>query len=220
MTILRAVLASVVGAAALSTTALLHWPGWSLAPVVVVLAAAPAYAVGVPKSTSRAGRVDAAMVGLAAALAVVTAVTAVVGVDDTDRDDVAASLTATATETVRALFTFGPADYTAPAAQRRSEALTPRLTGRLLADYRSQGPDVVLPAAVESGAALQTTIEAIGVGDSGRGSVRLLVFATEKITVASADPPISMVSVVRWAVMRRVGSTWRLSDIYPAGISG
>ncbi|MBJ7290788.1 hypothetical protein [Williamsia sp.] len=219
MTILRCILAVVAAAAAITVTALLDWPGWSIAPLVVVLALSLIQLVTVRRAPRRPGR-DAGMLAVAAALTVATAVTAVVGVDDNDRDDVDPTITATATATFRTLFTFGPSEYTAQAAQRRSEMLAPRLTGRLLADYRSQGPNVVLPSAVESGATVETTVQAVGVGEAQPDAVRLLVFATEKITVESATPPTSTVPIVRWAVMRRVGSTWRLADIYPAGIGG
>ncbi|GAA1461055.1 hypothetical protein [Williamsia maris] len=220
MTPLRCLLAIVSAAAAISVAALLHWPGWSIAPLVVVLVLSLLYSVTAHRSPRRPGRADVGMLAVAAALTVATTVTAVVGVGDDDHHDVDPAVTAAATATFRTLFTFAPADFTAQAAQRRSEMLAPRLTGRLLADYRSQGPNVVLPSAVESRATLETTVQAVGVGEVVPDAVRLLVFAIEKITVDSATPPTSMVPIVRWAVMRRVGSTWRLADIYPAGIGG
>lgn len=220
MTLLRCLLAVVTAGAAVTVVALLDWPGWSIAPLVVVVALSLICLVTARGAPREPGRADAGMLALAAALTVATTVTAVVGVGDDDRVDVDPAVTAAATATVTTLFGFGPSDFTASAAQRRSEMLAPRLTGRLLADYRSQGPNVVLPSAVESGASLETTVQAVGVGDVAPDTVRLLVFATEKITVPSASPPTSMVPIVRWAVMRRVGSTWRLADIYPAGIGG
>ncbi len=220
MTVLRWVVAVVAGAAATTATVMLDWPGWTYAPLGVVLAVSLTYLIAAPRRDLRPGRVDLAMVGLACVLTVATALTAVIGVGDPDRDAADPSVATTASETVRELFTFGPSDYTAQAAARRQESLGPKLTGRLLADHRSQGPNVVLPAAVESGAAVSTTVQAIGVGDTSSDVVRLLVFATEQITVPTAVPPSSTVPIVRWAVMRRVENTWRLADIYPAGIGG
>ena len=220
MTVLRCLLAVVVATAAVTVTALLDWPGWSIAPLVVVLALSLIRLGTVGGAPRRPGRADVWMLAAAAVLTVATAATAVIGVDDNHRDDVDPTVTAAATATFRTLFTFGPSDFTAQAAQRRAELLTPRLTGRLLADYRSQGPNVVLPSAVESGATVQTAVQAVGVGEAEPDAVRLLVFATEKITVDSANPPTSTVPIVRWAVMRRVGNSWRLADVYPAGIGG
>ncbi|KQR96102.1 hypothetical protein ASG12_17935 [Williamsia sp. Leaf354] len=139
--------------------------------------------------------------------------------DDTGPDP---TLLDTTRSTMTALFDFTPADFAADPATRRAARITPLLTGRLLADYRSQGPNVALASAVETGAASSIAVTGVGVAPTTTGgeTVRLLVFATQTIDIPTAAPSRATVPIARWVVMRRVGDGWRMADLYPVGVEG
>ena len=125
--------------------------------------------------------------------------------------------------TMIALFAFTPADFAADPAARRAAQITPLLTGRLLTDYRSQGPNVALASAVETSASSSLAVTGVGVAPGSgtdRESRRLLVFATQTIDLPTATPSRATVPIARWVVMRRVDDRWRMADLYPVGVDG
>ncbi|MGU3293483.1 hypothetical protein [Williamsia sp. M5A3_1d] len=129
----------------------------------------------------------------------------------------------TTRSTMTALFDFTPADFAADPAARRAGRIVPMLTGRLRDDYRSQGPNVALASAVETGASSSLTVTGVGVAPTAGGGGpdrRLLVFATQTIDIPTATPARATVPIARWVVMRRVDDSWRMADLYPVGVDG
>jgi Mce-associated membrane protein len=129
-----------------------------------------------------------------------------------DREAQRREVQAATSDAVSALMTFGPQTL---ADQQRMVA--PRLTGRLLLDFRGQGPAVVLPAAVELGAQMSAQVVATAVNRMDSGSARVLVFVDQDIIVPAADPAQQVVAVSRWADMRKVDGNWRLAGLQPVG---
>ncbi|WP_020109647.1 hypothetical protein [Nocardia sp. 348MFTsu5.1] len=115
-------------------------------------------------------------------------------------------------DAVTALMTFRPDTLTAA-----QETVGDRLTGRLLLEFRSQGPGVVLPTAVESGAQMTAQVLATGVADMDDNSARVLVFVNQDITLPAAQPQQQVVAVTRWADMRKVDGNWLLAGLQPVG---
>jgi Mce-associated membrane protein len=128
--------------------------------------------------------------------------------DDRERQQVQV---ATA-DAVTALMTFRPDTLTAA-----QQTVGDRLTGRLLLEFRSQGPGVVLPTAVESGAQMTAQVLATGVADMDDSSARVLVFVNQDITLPTAQPQQQVVAVTRWADMRKVDGNWLLAGLQPVG---
>jgi Mce-associated membrane protein len=115
-------------------------------------------------------------------------------------------------DAVTALMTFGPQTLI-----DQQRTVGPRLTGRLLLEFRSQGPGVVLPTAVESGAQMSSEVVATAVNRMTADSARVLVFANQNITLPTADPAQEVVAVTRWADMRKVDGNWLLAGLQPVG---
>ena len=115
-------------------------------------------------------------------------------------------------DAVTALMTFRPDTLTAA-----QETVGDRLTGRLLLEFRSQGPGVVLPTAVESGAQMTAQVLATGVADMDDNSARVLVFVNQDITLPAAQPQQRVVAVTRWADMRKVDGNWLLAGLQLVG---
>lgn len=115
-------------------------------------------------------------------------------------------------DAVTALMTFRP--DTLAAAQ---ETVGARLTGRLLLEFRSQGPGVVLPTAVESRAQMTAQVLATGVADIDDDGARVLVFVDQDVTLPTTRPQRRVVPVTRWADMRKVNGDWLLAGLQPVG---
>ena len=155
--------------------------------------------------------------GLLAVALVVLSVIAIVGFVGPGRsgggdEDERRQVQSATADAVTALMTFQP--DTLAAAQ---ESVGARLTGRLLLEFRSQGPDVVLPTAVQSGAQMSAQVLATGVEDINDDSARVLVFVNQDISLPTAQPPQQVVAVTRWADMRKVNGNWRLAGLQPVG---
>jgi Mce-associated membrane protein len=154
-----------------------------------------------------------ALIAVIAAL-VAVAVLGFLGPDPQGRGDEAQrrQIQLATSDAVSALMTFAPQTLTDQ--QRR---VGPRLTGRLLLEFRSQGPGVVLPTAVQSGAQMSADVVATAVNRMSSDSARVLVFANQNITLPAADPPQQVVAVTRWADMRKVDGNWLLAGLQPVG---
>lgn len=119
---------------------------------------------------------------------------------------------AATSDAVSALMTFTPQTLA-----DQQQMVGPRLTGRLLLDFRSRGPAVVLPAAVDLGAQMSAQVMATAVNRMDSDSARVLVFVNQDITVPTADPAQQVVAVSRWADMRKVDGNWLLAGLQPVG---
>ncbi|MFW0788873.1 hypothetical protein [Gordonia sp. CPCC 205333] len=115
-----------------------------------------------------------------------------------------------AADAVVALMTFAPNDPpTRP-------AVLAQLTGRLAAEYRTQGPDLILPNAVDSRTSMSAKIVGAAVNSYSADAARVLVFVDQQVEVPGltrADDGSGKVAVSRWAVMHRDGGVWLLSDL-------
>ncbi|MGJ0117739.1 hypothetical protein ACQ7HM_00905 [Williamsia sp. MIQD14] len=224
------VLRAVIGVAAIAgigaALVVLGAPTWAWPPAVAVALAVAAQLGTVVVHRRPVDRRDAVVVAVALVAVTTTLVGASLrpGQDDAGPDP---TLLDTTRSTMTALFDFVPADFAAAPAARRAAEITPLLTGRLLADYRSQGPNVALASAVETGASSSLAITGVGVAptapdpdDTDGQSMRLLVFATQMIEIPTAAPSRATVPIARWVVMRRVDDRWRMADLYPVGIDG
>ncbi|MGV9712932.1 hypothetical protein ACWDTI_19975 [Gordonia sp. NPDC003424] len=152
-------------------------------------------------------------------VAVLVTVVAVLGIrraqpipDDAERRAV---LTATS-DAVTALMTFSPGD---DAAART--AVAAHLTGPLLLRYRTEGPDVVLPAAVETGASMTVQMQGVGVHAFGGDRAEVLVFADQNISIpgvaGTGSGGANRTPIARWARMRNVDGNWRLAALGAVG---
>ena len=140
-----------------------------------------------------------------ATLAFVAAARSSTGMDEGRRD----ALQTATRDAVERLMTFGP-DQSAP--DRTDDS--GRLTGRLAAEYRSRGPDVVLPGARQSNVTMSAKVVGVGVRtDDDAGETRMLVFVDQ--TVAVPGSVTQRGSTAKWAFMRNVEGTWRLADLTP-----
>lgn len=153
---------------------------------------------------------------LVVAVAVLSAIAIVgfVGPDQSGRGDEGErrQVQLATADAVTALMTFRPDTLTAA-----QETVGDRLTGRLLLQFRSQGPGVVLPTAVESGAQMTAQVLATGIEDIDDNSARVLVFVNQDISLPAAQPQQQVVAVTRWADMRKVNGNWRLAGLQPVG---
>ncbi|MGZ8176795.1 hypothetical protein ACXVUM_02600 [Williamsia sp. SKLECPSW1] len=217
MTSVRAVCAAATVGGLTVVGWVLGWPGWSVPPIAAASLLVVAVA-GWPAGR-RSPRRDAALAGVAVAVLVAAlATTLAVPRAEPPPDTMPLRQRAATAVTDYLTVTTGAADPGAVATRLR--ALTPMLTDRALDDLRSQGPDSALPGAVATGATQQITVQSVGLSRRDRDSARLLVYATARVTIPSAAPPVSVAPITRWAVMRRVDDTWRLADLYPVGPGG
>ena len=127
-------------------------------------------------------------------------------------------LQAATRDAVQELMTFSPATE-----QRDRERVAVHLTGRLAAEYGSQGPDVVFVGARRLNVTMTAKVVGVGVRTAGHdgddvGWTRMLVFGDQTITVpGNADTTDQRASIARWAFMRNVDGNWRLADLTPVG---
>ncbi|MDL9944846.1 hypothetical protein QSJ19_04455 [Gordonia sp. ABSL11-1] len=180
-----------------------------------------------PRSPARLTTRGRRRVTIAVGVIVVALVVSMIGIvavfrsrsvpDDGQR---AAVLSAT-TSAVTALMTFGP-----DLDRAGRDEVQARLTGPLLADYRSRGPDVVLPGAVAAGATMSVRVVGAAVNAYADDQSQVLVFADQAIrlpgavaTAGAGDPDGNgeRAPTARWATMRNVEGNWRLADLQPVG---
>ncbi len=180
-----------------------------------------------PRSPARLTARGRRRVTIAAGVVVVALVVSLIGIvgvirsrpvqDDGQR---AAVLSAT-TSAVTALMTFGP-----DLDRAGRDEVQAHLTGPLLADYRSRGPDVVLPGAVDAGATMSVRVVGAAVNAYADDQSQVLVFADQEIRLPGAVPTAAAGDVdgngeraptARWATMRNVEGNWRLADLQPVG---
>lgn len=128
--------------------------------------------------------------------------------DEADRQQVQLATT----DAVTSLMTFDPESLTA-----QQQSVGAKLTGRLLLEFRSQGPGVVLPTAVESKAQMTADVVATAVNRVSADDARVLVFVNQNITLPAAQPPQQVVAVTRWADMRKVDGNWLLAGLQQVG---
>lgn len=128
--------------------------------------------------------------------------------DDSQRQQVQLATT----DAVTSLMTFDPASLTT-----QQQSVGAKLTGRLLLEFRSQGPGVVLPTAVESKAQMTADVVATAVNRMSDDGARVLVFVNQTITLPAAQPPQQVVAVTRWADMRKVNGNWLLAGLQQVG---
>ena len=174
--------------------------------------ARPVTPVAPPRTLTPGGRrwLLACAVIVVAALAVATlafvaAARSTTGMSEGHRD----ALQTTTRDAVERLMTVSPA----ASAQHRTD-VADRLTGRLAAEYRSRGPDVVLPGARQSNVTMSAKVVGVGVRtDDDAGETRMLVFVDQ--TVAVPGSVTQRGSTAKWAFMRNVEGTWRLADLTP-----
>ncbi|MYR08712.1 hypothetical protein GTV32_21425 [Gordonia sp. SID5947] len=148
--------------------------------------------------------------GVAVAIALIATVVAITGFvaaersrpvpDEAQRDTVQAATS----EAVTALMTFGPGS-TPP----DRDGVAAHLTGSLLLQYRSEGPDVVLPGAVTAGASMSVRVVGVGVNAYAADQAQMIVFTDQTVTLPGLARPDSTegehTSTARWATMRNVG---------------
>ncbi|WP_207840371.1 hypothetical protein [Williamsia soli] len=115
-------------------------------------------------------------------------------------------------DAVGSLMTFGPDSLTA---QQRTVGT--KLTGRLLLEFRSQGPAVVLPTAVESKVVMTGRVLATAVNRMSKDAARVLVFVNQSIVLPAARAEPEVVAVTRWADMRKVDGNWLLAGLQQVG---
>ncbi|PYE13089.1 Mce-associated membrane protein [Williamsia limnetica] len=116
------------------------------------------------------------------------------------------------TDAVSSLMTFGPDSLIS---QQRT--VGPKLTGRLLLEFRSQGPGVVLPTAVESKVVMTGRVLATAVNRMADDTARVLVFVNQSIVLPAAGAEPEVVAVTRWADMRKVNGNWLLAGLQQVG---
>lgn len=145
---------------------------------------------------------------------IVIAVVGFVGPSQTDRADESQrqQVQLATADAVTSLMTFDPGSLTA-----QQESVGTKLTGRLLLEFRSQGPAVVLPTAVESKAQMTADVVATAVNRMDTDGARVLVFVNQSITLPAAQPPQQVVAVTRWADMRKVNGNWLLAGLQQVG---
>ncbi|MFW0783961.1 hypothetical protein AAFP35_05520 [Gordonia sp. CPCC 206044] len=159
---------------------------------------------------------------VATVLAVVAAVVAILGVVGAQRarpvpDDAQRSAVQAATaRAVTALMTFGPDTDVAA-----RDEVAGHLTGPLDVEYRSQGPDLVLPGAVEAGASMTVRVVGVGVNAYSDEQSQVMVFADQVVRIpgisAGGTGNDETAPIARWATMRNVGGNWRLADLETVG---
>lgn len=152
------------------------------------------------------------------AVALIVTLVAVVGIrrarlvpDDAQRQAV---LTATR-DAVTAIMTFAPTDSAVT-----RDAAAAHLTGTLLLRYRTEGPDVVLPTATETGASMKVGVQGVGVHTYATDRAEVLVFADQTISIpgpSGAATGDGRTPVARWAIMRNVEGNWRLAALGAVG---
>lgn len=130
------------------------------------------------------------------------------GPDDAARTAVAQA----AADAVTAVMTFTPtSDPT------RADVLA-RLTGRFGVEYRTQGPDTILPNAIDARASMSATVIGAGVNSYSADRARLLMFVDQQVSVPGLTTDGATgdrVTVSRWALMSRVADRWLLADLLP-----
>lgn len=116
------------------------------------------------------------------------------------------------TDAVGSLMTFGPDSLTA-----QQQTVGAKLTGRLLLEFRSQGPGVVLPTAVESKVVMTGRVLATAVNRMTADAARVLVFVNQSVVLPAAGAEQEVVAVTRWADMRKVNGNWLLAGLQQVG---
>jgi Mce-associated membrane protein len=167
-----------------------------------------------PEPLGRRRQTVAAILGIALLVFVAIAVVGFIGpqAPGDDREEQRRDIQAATSDAVSALMTFTPQTLA-----DQQQTVGPRLTGRLLLDFRSRGPAVVLPAAVDLGAQMSAEVVATAVNRMDSDSALVLVFVNQDITVPTADPARQVVAVSRWADMRKVDDNWLLAGLQPVG---
>jgi Mce-associated membrane protein len=115
-------------------------------------------------------------------------------------------------DAVGSLMTFGPDSLVA-----QQQTVGAKLTGRLLLEFRSQGPGVVLPTAVESKVVMTGRVLATAVNRMTADAARVLVFVNQSIVLPAAGAEQEVVAVTRWADMRKVNGNWLLAGLQQVG---
>ncbi|WAC56548.1 hypothetical protein [Gordonia sp. SL306] len=160
--------------------------------------------------------------GTAVAILLVATIVAIAGfvgahrarpVPDEDQRD---AVQAATSQAVTALMTFGPG-----ATPSDRAAVATHLTGSLLLQYRSEGPDVVLPGAVTGGASMTVRVVGVGVNAYAADQAQMMVFTDQSVRFPGVTPSAGAggerTSTARWATMRNVGGNWRLADLEMVG---
>lgn len=150
-----------------------------------------------------------------AALVTVGGVVATVGAHRNSVDHPTAEersiLQQAAAESVTAVMTFAPGSGPV-----RPEVLAV-LTGRLSVEYRTQGPDLIVPNAVDARTTMSAKVIGSAVASYSSDDAKVLVFVDQQISVPGVTPTSTAggdrVATSRWALMRRVDGIWRLSDL-------
>lgn len=156
------------------------------------------------------------LVVVLAVLAITLAVIGAVGFVEAHRNDVnhpteseRVAVQQAAADAVTAVMTFAPND---PPAR---PAVLARLTGRMSVEYRTQGPDLILPNAVDSRTRMSATVIGAATDSYSSQDARILVFIDQTVSVpgltAGADG--QRVTIARWAQMRRVNGRWLMADL-------
>ena len=115
-----------------------------------------------------------------------------------------------AADAVTAVMTFTPNDPpTRPDVQAR-------LTGRMSVEYRTQGPDLILPNAVDSRTSMSAGVIGAATDSYSSDDARILVFVDQRVSVPGLTTQNSdgeRVTLARWALMHRVDGRWLLRDL-------
>ncbi len=122
-------------------------------------------------------------------------------------DDDRVAVQQDAADAVAALMTFTPTD-----APVKPNVLT-RLTGPLARSYRTQGPDVVLPNAVDSKTSMTAKIIGAAVNHYTYDRARVLVYVDQEVSVPGLTTGAQRVAISRWAVMNKVDGRWVLGEL-------
>lgn len=166
------------------------------------------------QARGRMGRAGWSVVVVAVLLTLVGIITVVAaqrGSVEHPTTDERSAVQQAAADSVTAVMTFAPAD-----APVRAEVLS-GLTGRLSAEYRTQGPDVILPNAVDSRTTMSAKVIGAAVAEYSTDDAKVLVFVDQQISVpgftAASGIGGERIAISRWAMMHRVDGAWRLSDL-------
>ncbi|GAB19534.1 hypothetical protein GOEFS_091_00260 [Gordonia effusa NBRC 100432] len=164
------------------------------------------------------------LVAVLAAAAIALAVVGFAGLVAAHRNDVnhpttdeRTTVQQAAADAVAALMTFSPADD-----PPRREVVA-KLTGRMAAEYRTQGPDLILPNAVESRTSMSAKVIGAAVNSYSTDEARVLVFVDQQVDVPGLtrdNPGGERVTASRWAVMHRHDGVWLLKDLTLVDASG
>ncbi|SIS14774.1 hypothetical protein [Williamsia sterculiae] len=155
--------------------------------------------------------------GMTLVICAATTAVAVAG-ESEDRPRTDPGLVAAASDAVGVVFTFSPDGL-----DRARVSVDAWVTDPLRTDYRVQGPDVVLPAAVETRATMSTTVTGAAVDRRAGDTARVLVFADQTISVpqqSGGSGTEQVVPITRWAIMRRVDDRWLLAELQTVGPGG